>query len=132
MELLLLQMDVAELEEADITDDFEGEYVEGGEDDEDDYTEENINTARRSLASIFGDTEVVEVDETQADESLLVWTQWRLCAASNQTFVCQLAGLLHGNRACCRFASSLVGQTPMQLMHVDHCAIPLCTNTAFC
>ena len=74
-EVLLLQLDVAELEEADITDDYEEDYVEGRDDDEDSYTEENINTARRSLASIFGDTEVLEVDETQADESLLVRCQ---------------------------------------------------------
>ena len=33
---------------------------------------EGYQVARRSLASIFGEAEVVEVDEAQADESLLV------------------------------------------------------------
>ena len=35
---------------------------------------EGYQVARRSLASIFGEAEVVEVDEAQADESLLVST----------------------------------------------------------
>ena len=66
-----LQMDVAEMEEEDIDD--EDAYLEDGS-GRDGYSEENLMTARRSLASIFGDTEVLEVDATQADESLLVRT----------------------------------------------------------
>lgn len=64
----MLQLDVDELEETQEFYDDEGEFQE----DED----ENVQRARMSLASIFGETEVVEVDEAQQDESLLV----RLCA----------------------------------------------------
>ena len=44
------------------------------EHDNDSDTEGGYQVARRSLASIFGEAEVVEVDEAQADESLLVST----------------------------------------------------------
>jgi len=60
--LFNLQLDVAE--DLDVDNDYEGE----GEEDDD----VNVQIARRSLASIFGESEVVEVDETQKDESLLV------------------------------------------------------------
>ena len=62
-------MDVAEMEEEEDIDD--AAYLEEGA-GRDGYSEENLMTARRSLASIFGDTEVLEVNEDQADESLLV------------------------------------------------------------
>jgi hypothetical protein len=65
-------MDVAELEEEDMVGDEDEGYLEEGRDGEEGYSEENLMTARRSLASIFGETEVLEVDEAQADESLLV------------------------------------------------------------
>lgn len=65
---VLLQLDVEELEETqDVYDD---------EDEPQDEEDENVQRARMSLASIFGETEVLEVDEAQQDESLLV----RICA----------------------------------------------------
>lgn len=61
---VLLQLDVDELEE---TQDFYDD-----EDEPQDEEDENVQKARMSLASIFGETEVLEVDEAQQDESLLV------------------------------------------------------------
>lgn len=65
---VLLQLDIEELEE---TQEFYDD-----EDEPQEEEDENVQRARMSLASIFGETEVVEVDEAQQDESLLV----RICA----------------------------------------------------
>ena len=62
-----MQYDVAEELEVE-EEDFNLE--EGGSGSDEDG--EGYQVARRSLASIFGEAEVVEVDEAQADESLLV------------------------------------------------------------
>lgn len=58
----------AEVDEIEDTDDFYNE----NDDDDFEETDDNVRAARRSLASIFGETEVLEVDEAQKDESLLV------------------------------------------------------------
>ena len=62
-----LQYDVAEELEVE-EEDFNLEEGASGSDEDG----EGYQVARRSLASIFGEAEVVEVDEAQADESLLV------------------------------------------------------------
>ena len=51
------------------------------ESEQDSDTEGGYQVARRSLASIFGEAEVVEVDEAQADESLLVSTSPPACGS---------------------------------------------------
>lgn len=94
----MLQYDVAEELEVDEEDkeygNFDGlENGEGGMDGEG----EGYQVARRSLASIFGEAEVVEVDEAQADESLLVKTAppWRMhavnCLATAEPAACDVS-----------------------------------------
>jgi hypothetical protein len=69
------QLDLDEMEE---TEEF---YDEDGLQEDD----ENVQRARMSLASIFGEAEVLEVDETQQDESLLV----RALLALASSLMCQ-------------------------------------------
>lgn len=61
-------------------------------------TEGGYQVARRSLASIFGEAEVVEVDEAQADESLLVSTSPPACGNCELTAFDLMC--LHLNAAC--------------------------------
>ena len=67
---LCVQFDVAE----EVLDEEDREYgnFDSFEEDGEAGDGEGYQVARRSLASIFGEAEVVEVDDTQADESLLV------------------------------------------------------------
>ena len=69
-----MQFDVAEELEVDEEDREYGDLDSFEEDGEGPGDGEGYQVARRSLASIFGEAEVVEVDEAQADESLLVST----------------------------------------------------------
>lgn len=62
-----MQLDMDELEETE-------DYFEEDDDLMRDDDEEGVQRARLSLASIFGEAEVMEVDEAQQDESLLVRT----------------------------------------------------------
>lgn len=83
-----MQFDVAEevLDEEDREEDREYGNFDSFEEDGEAGDGEGYQVARRSLASIFGEAEVVEVDDTQADESLLVGAAlpkhaWDLMAA---------------------------------------------------
>ena len=68
-----MQFDVAEELEVEEEDREYGNFDSFDEDGEGVSGDgEGYQVARRSLASIFGEAEVVEVDEAQADESLLV------------------------------------------------------------
>ncbi len=68
-----VQFDVAEELEVDEEDREYGNFDSFEEDGDGEPRDgEGYQVARRSLASIFGEAEVVEVDEAQADESLLV------------------------------------------------------------
>ena len=68
-----MQFDVAEELEVDEEDREYGNFDSFEEDGDGTPRDgEGYQVARRSLASIFGEAEVVEVDEAQADESLLV------------------------------------------------------------
>ncbi len=66
------QLDYDEMEE---TEEYYDEDGPGNDEDE------NVQRARLSLASIFGEAEVLEVDETQQDESLLVRASAFLCSS---------------------------------------------------
>ena len=71
--MLVVQFDVAEELEVDEEDREYGNFDSFEEDGDGAPRDgEGYQVARRSLASIFGEAEVVEVDEAQADESLLV------------------------------------------------------------
>lgn len=95
-----MQFDVAEELEVEEEDREYGalDSFEEREHANDSDTEGGYQVARRSLASIFGEAEVVEVDEAQADESLLVSTSPPACGIYELTafdLVC-----LHLNAAC--------------------------------
>ena len=99
-----LQFDVAEELEVEEEDREYGALDSFEEGEQDSDTEGGYQVARRSLASIFGEAEVVEVDEAQADESLLVRTSlsaYGNCALTAFDLTCQ-----HLNTACyARYAS---------------------------